>query len=116
MFKRLGERRQCCRFRGLTQKKPFLLRGLLIAVAALAWSVCQSNGTRIFYCNTENASCLQLCLRGEPVQFLGGPDLTDLAYDLSMPKMSPDCGMFKRRWTETASPCRPKGIKRHGAA
>ena len=90
--------------------------GLLIAVAAPAWSVCQSNGTRIFYCDTENASYLQLCLRGEPVQFLGGPDLTDLAYDLSMPEMSPDCGMFKRRWTETASPCRPKGIKRHGAA
>ncbi|MDE4140678.1 hypothetical protein [Phaeobacter gallaeciensis] len=65
--------------------KPFLLSGMLIAAAAPAFSDCGANGTQIFYCDTENASRVQVCLHDETVQFLGGPDLADPVYDLSMP-------------------------------
>ncbi|MCG7571986.1 hypothetical protein MHM39_00230 [Phaeobacter sp. CNT1-3] len=53
--------------------------------AAPALADCGTDGTQIFYCDTENASRVQVCLRDETVQFLGGPDLSSPVYDISMP-------------------------------
>lgn len=65
--------------------KHFVCAAAWAACAAPAFADCGSDGTQIFYCDTENASRVQVCLRDETVQFLGGPDLSRPVYDIDMP-------------------------------
>ena len=67
------------------QMKRCVVSAIFALSAAPAFASCGDGGTQIFYCETENASRIQVCLRNETVQFLGGPDLSDPVYDLSMP-------------------------------
>ena len=65
-------------------KRYFIVASFAVC-AAPAFADCEGGGTQVFYCDTENASRVQVCLQNETVQFLGGPDLSDPVYDLSMP-------------------------------
>ncbi len=65
--------------------KRYLIAASFAACAAPAFAGCEGGGTQVFYCDTENASRVQVCLQNDTVQFRGGPDLSDPVYDLSMP-------------------------------
>jgi len=65
--------------------KRFLLAATLAISGVPAFAECEDNGSQVFYCDTENASRAQVCLKDETVQFLAGPDLSNPVYDLSMP-------------------------------
>ena len=65
--------------------KRYLIAVSFAACAAPAFADCEGGGTQVFYCDTENAFRVQVCLQNDTVQFRGGPDLSDPVYDLSMP-------------------------------